>query len=80
MWVSWRGTKYLIYKRKHGVYLFVCLFSVTNRAGQGQGKAGQGKHPPAVFSYRQGKAAVGARAGQGKADTCPLFSVIDRAG
>jgi len=46
------------------------LFSVTNRAGvgagQGQGRArqgGQGRHPSAVFSYRQGRAGVG----QGKA-------------
>jgi hypothetical protein len=33
------------------------LFSVTNRAGAGQG--GQGRHPPAVFSYRQGRARQG---------------------
>ncbi len=44
------------------------LFSITDRVGAGQG--GQGRHPPVVFSYRQGRA---------RADTHPLFSVINRA-
>ncbi len=38
----------------------------------GQGRAGQGsqgRYPPAVFNYRQGK-------GKGRADTRPLFSVM----
>jgi len=38
---------------------------VTNRVGQGQGQGVQGRHLPAVFSYRQGKAGAG-QGGQGR--------------
>ncbi len=61
----------LIYKSKHGVYLFVFNYKQGRggarqgcRAGQddrARAGAGQGRHPPAVFSYRQGRG----RAGQG---------------
>jgi len=46
---------------------------VTNRAGQGQGR-----HLPVVFSYRHDRVGVG-QGGAARADTRPLFSVIDRA-
>jgi len=42
------------------------LFSVTNRVGQGS-QGSQGRHPLAVFSYRQGRARAGAgQGGQGR--------------
>jgi len=44
--------------------------------GDKQGRARQGGHPPAVFSYRQGRGRVRAA----RADTRSLFSVTDRAG
>ncbi len=47
---------YPIHKSNSGVSLYVCG---DNRAGvgAGAGQGGQGRHPPSIFSYRQGKAA-----------------------
>jgi hypothetical protein len=46
----------------------ICLFSITNMAGEGQGRAaGQGR-------------TTGPGQGQARADTRPLFLVTDRAG
>ncbi len=48
------------------ICLSVCLsvyFQLQVGQGQGQGQGGQGRHPPVVFSYRQGRGRAG-RPGQ----------------